>query len=283
MPGKWNKLCIFIAVFAFDGLLILPVENARILAVETIACQSHWNFMDGILRALTDAGHHVTVFTPFPGGHRTNYTEVDTSQEFPLVKGGNLMVLLEKRSHPFSFLNIITAWSRNLCDIVYANGRLREIVGDNSKNDFDVIIVEPNTLDCMSYLANALGLPIIYAIPTPIISYTERTFTGHVPNPACVSNLLARQAVPNTFVQRLTNTAILAYGMFVSKFDELLLQKTDPKSYVLTPTVHPSMIFQNSHYVTDAPRSLPQNLIDVGGIHLKAPKSIPKVSDEFFK
>lgn len=76
---------ISMAVIAFSGLCVSPVENARILAVETIGGKSHWNFMSAVLLSLTDAGHGVTVFTPFLDGQRVNYTEVDTSKTFELV------------------------------------------------------------------------------------------------------------------------------------------------------------------------------------------------------
>lgn len=279
-----NVLRMPIAIFGFTIFsMMLRAENAKILVVETIACQSHWNFMNGVIRALTDVGHQVTAFTPFPEGDRPNYTEVDTSKEFPLVKGGDLMFLLEKRSHPFLFLNVITGWSRYLCNVVHANGQLKKILSNNAEDRFDIIIVEPNTLDCMSYSARALNIPIIYIIPTPIISYTERAFIGHMPNPAIVSNILARHAVPKTFAQRLANTAILAYGTFITGIDEWLLRFIDPKPYDLSINVRPSVVFQNSHYLVDAPRSNTQNLVDIGGIHLRTPNSIPKVSYKYFK
>lgn len=58
-----------------------------------------------------------------------------------------------------------------------------------------------------------------------------------------------------------------------------ILKVVDPKPYHSSPVVSASLIFQNSHYVTETSgRPVPPNLIDVGGIHLKPPKGIPKVS-----
>jgi len=36
--------------------------------------------MSGILRALVNSGHGVTVFTPFTDSNRENYTEVDSTE-----------------------------------------------------------------------------------------------------------------------------------------------------------------------------------------------------------
>ncbi|CAI6347272.1 unnamed protein product [Macrosiphum euphorbiae] len=76
----------FVALFiAFS---VLPPQQqwtsigaANILTVHTIHGKSHWNVMRGVLRALTDRGHTVTVFTPFVDGDRPGYTELYVSGE----------------------------------------------------------------------------------------------------------------------------------------------------------------------------------------------------------
>ncbi|CAI6344988.1 unnamed protein product [Macrosiphum euphorbiae] len=52
---------------------------ALILAVQPNPGRSYWNMMRAVLRALTDRGQAVTVFTPFVDGDRHGYTEVDVS------------------------------------------------------------------------------------------------------------------------------------------------------------------------------------------------------------
>lgn len=41
----------------------------------------------GVLRALTDHGHHVTAFTTIPIDDRENYTEVDISKDIKSLIG----------------------------------------------------------------------------------------------------------------------------------------------------------------------------------------------------
>lgn len=66
---------VLIAFSAFSTLIQwTPVDAANILAVETIPGKSHWNVMRSVLRALTERGHTVTVFTPFVDGDRDGYT-----------------------------------------------------------------------------------------------------------------------------------------------------------------------------------------------------------------
>lgn len=268
---------VLLAVFSGRPWTV-PVDSVRILAVSTIAGKSHWNFMSAVLRSLTDAGHHVTVFTQFPDGGRDNYTEVDTSGEYPMKLDIDIMKMLEF-SRPNDFLRAQAMAIREHCDMVYGNGRLNDIMAMGSKSDFDVIVVEPYVADCVSYLVDALHLPVIYTIPSPMVTYAERAFTGHLSNPACVSHILSRQSVPGTFVQRLANAALLAYSVSVTGFDYWKIKLTDPKPYDLAPTVSPSIIFQNTHHITEASRPVPPNVIEVGGIHLKPPNIIPKARD----
>lgn len=259
---------------------VLPVDNAKILALETTAGVSHWNFMSAVLKPLTEAGHNVTVFTPFPDGNRANYTEVDTSKEFPMNINRDIIKMINNYSQPMQLMKIWTPFIRTLCDIVYGNNKLAEIMNDHRKHDYDLIIMEPFAMDCTSYLANTLNVPIIFIIPSPMIFLKEFSTLGYMPNPAYVSHLLADYAVPKTFVQRFTNIIQLLYGYYITMYYEMKLKTIDPKLYDSIPMVHPSLIFINTQYIIEAPRPVSPNLIDIGGIHLKTPKNIPNVRRE---
>lgn len=277
-PNAFSTVSVLVIV-AFAGRpWITPAENARILAVETIAAKSHWNFLSSVIRSLTDAGHHVTMFTPLPEGNRENYTEVDMSMDFPIMIENDAMNMIGMFGGQIMSMIVSPFMIRDHCKRVYGNKGIAALMEDRGDVNFDLIVTEIPWLDCMSHLAHTLDLPIIYAIPSPIISFSERTFTGHQSNPACVAHMMARQAIPKTFVQRLENTALLAYSIFMNLALDWSLRISDPQPYDLSPTVSPSIIFQNSHYITEASKPIPPNIIDIGGIHLKPPKIIPKVS-----
>ncbi|CAI6347086.1 unnamed protein product [Macrosiphum euphorbiae] len=269
----WLSLFLWMSI---DLRMIPTGEASRILAIETIAGKSHWYFMRSLLRSLTDAGHTVTVFTPFPDGDRVNYTEVDTSRDYPMKLDMDLLKTIREFQNPLMLLNGMAGGVRFYCDVMYGNQKLADIMSSEARDQYDLLLIEPLGFDCISHLADSLGLPMIYLIPSPMITFAERLFTGHVSNPACVSNVFATHAVPGTFVQRFTNTALLTYSMAKTKYDQLVTFFTDPKPYDLAPTVNPSIIFQNSHYVTESSRPVTPNVIYVGGIHLKLAKTIPK-------
>jgi len=165
-----------------------------------------------------------------------------------------------------------------MCDKVYKNVQLHKIMEKN-ESDFDMLIIESVGNDCDLYLAKNLNLPFIYLISSPMVTFAERSIFGDIPNPALISHLYADHAIPKTFVQRLSNTLLLGYSMIIISFDKWIRKYTSNRPYDLeTITVQPSLIFLNSHFISEASRPFPPNVIQVGGIHLKPPKSIPNVS-----
>jgi len=267
-------------VYTFVSSLILPVETARILAVESIAGKSHWNYVSSILRVLSNNGHQVTVFTPFPEGERDNYTEVDTSINFgPGFILKDLIVTMDLMGPPTTMVKTIRTKRTFMCDKVYSIMQLNKIMEDNENTNFDILIIEHLGYDCDLYLAKKLKLPFIYLISSPMLTFTERSIFGNIPNPATISYLFSDHAIPKTFVQRFLNTAILTYSTVLLNYDKWIRNYSTNRPYDLgTSTVRPSLTFVNSHFISEASRPFPQNVIQVGGIHLKPPGSIPNVS-----
>lgn len=279
---KSNAVCtsmLPVLVFTFTCLWISPIENARILAVETIGGRSHWNVVSSILRVLSDNGHHVTAFTPIPDGSRENYTEVDMSKEFTMKLDMDIIQTLHKWANPISMIDFLRVEGRGLCDKVYGNYRMKHIIEKNERDKFDLVIIENFGISCVSYLATKLDLPVIYLVTSPMLTFIERSTFGYVPNPAAISHFFANHAVPKSFLQRLSNTALLAYSMFITAYDDWTYKYYNSKPYdLMTNPVQPSLIFLNSHFISEASRPFPPHVIEVGGIHLKPVKSIPNVS-----
>ncbi|XP_022164268.1 UDP-glucuronosyltransferase 2B17-like [Myzus persicae] len=284
---KSNKMYLHffsILIYSFAGSWIpAPVEGARILAVEPVGGKSHWNFMSGILRALVDKGHNVTVFTPFPEGNRENYTEVSTSTKaMTVLLDAGIEDLMGKFGDPIKIISLMSEMSISMCDVIYENSKMKEVLA-NKGSDFDIVIIEPAFSECVSYLAAKLNLPLIYTIPIPTLGVMERIFTGHVSNPAVVSFNLASFGVPKTFVQRTVNIALWTYAITVRQINELILKYKEPREYDLYAPIPPSLVFVNRHFVMEPASPIPSNVVEIGGIHLKAAKKLPKDILEFIE
>jgi len=272
------KILIITFYCGVATLYFKPVEGERILAIGAIGGKSHWNFMEGILRALTDHGHQITVLTPYPTGDRENYTEVDVSKDiYSLIRLDIEFVRKELTSYS-DLIHFANTYSRNTCKTIYENSFIKSIITD-SKSSFDVIFIELMASECVSYLSAKLNIPLIYVTPPPLVSYTERSVLGHYPNPAVLSHVMADHSIPRTMIERFTNTILLFSTVFFLQFKSWSARIVDKEFFDMVEPVKPSIIFSNAHYITDAPRPILPNVIQVGGIHLSPPKKIPDVSN----
>lgn len=265
--------------------MFAPAESARILAVEMFGGKSHWNFMSSVARSLLESGHDLTIFTPFTDmdGCGENCTLIDTSNDFSSFSfvGMDFVTMLNSWVPTTSSVAQGVNHSRTRCNYLYENGDFKKILIAGEGSDFDVLLIEPTDSECASHVATILRVPVIYLIPSTLITYTEHLFFGHVPNPAVVSHLMSQHAILGTFAHRFANVVLSAFTLILRAHYDRTIKKSDPRSYDSAEVTKPSLVFVNSHYITDRSRTLPPNCLPVGGIHLRKPKTIPKVSHFF--
>lgn len=274
---------VVVALFVAAACLLPPpqhpVDGARVLAFSGVAGKSHWNFMRGVLRAMVDGGHRVTVYTQFPGRGAAaviNYTELDTFAEYsvhmvPLdVNATEAVPLFANPSLLFPFM---VNGSRLSCDIA------DRLLADRRGDEFDAFVTEPLSSECVSHAARRLGVPLIYTVPSPVPSWIEASVFGHPANPAYVPHLFsAHSAVAGTFFRRLSNAATYLNTAYVHYRATRAAAALDGRYYDRVPPVKPALVFVNTHYVTEPANPAPANRIDVGGIHLAGPEPLPAVS-----
>lgn len=256
---------------------ILTLECARILAIETVAAKSTWNFMSSVLGALTDHGHAVTVFTPFPEGNRANYTEVDVSDVYPMRLAMGFGYMTSTFNDQWTTLSFLMSMVKGNCDGLHRDSRLKDLLAAGLRGHFDAILVDHNMLDCASRVAVDSGLPLIFAVSSSTYFLRERATLGHFSNPVTVSTVMSDHAVPRTFSQRLRNAVSVIYGSVIVAILDLSLRTTEPEFYDQHGPVSPSLVLINNHFVSEPASPTPANVISVGGIHLKPAKAIPAV------
>lgn len=255
------------------------VDAARVLAFETVAAKSHWNFMRAVLHALAARGHSVKVYTPFPdlGTPPTdNYTEVKTSAEYQ-IDGANssttvvnldASVVIPLFARPSFMVPFIVKSSRSTCDDM-------DRVLSRDVGAYDLFVTEPLSSECVSHAARWLGVPLVYVVPAPLLPWIETGAFGHYSNPAVATHLFAPYAVPDTLYRRLHSAALHLYTVCGNYWYTAAAER---RPYDLVPPVRPALVFVNTHHVTEPPRPVPANRVDVGGIHLTAPQPLPAVS-----
>jgi len=275
-----SLISVLIVFYAFSSLILqwTRVDAANIVAAESVAGKSHWNVMRSVLRALTDRGHTVTVFTPFTDGDRDGYTEVDMSKHMEQILEMDVTYLVETIGEMRKLIPIMANVTRADCNTIYKNRLMVDIMNGLVEKKFDLVIIEPFMSECVAYVATVLRVPMIYVVPTPISTYMERPLTGHVPNPAAVSHVLSRRGVPKTFIERFVNAMLTVYCSMLIWYAEHHRRMADPQPYDTVDLVKPSVIFSNTHFITEPARPLTPDVVEIGGIHLTPPEPIPKVT-----
>ncbi|XP_050432597.1 UDP-glucosyltransferase 2-like isoform X2 [Adelges cooleyi] len=278
-----HKTLLFLTVLVL-GTSCGPAGCSKILAVVTIPGKSHWNFMGDILRTLSGRGHQVTVFTPFAAECQDNFTVIDTSAATPVISNHHfslpeLLFLAEPVNVIPSLVNV----SRFNCDAIYSHEHMKQVLSKGQQSGFDVVITEPTISECVSYVATKLGLPLIYVVPSPEITYMTWDLMGYVANPTVTSHLLAWHAVPKTFSQRLQNIVLVVRTHYKRYTEESRFKIINPLPSDDVEPVKCSLIFSNTHYITEPSRPFPPNFIHVGGIHIRPAKKLPKDILEFIE
>lgn len=256
-----------------------PAGAANILAMQPFAGKSQWNTMNAVLRALTDRGHNVTVFTPLPTGDRDNYVEVDVSDGKRTVTDVDVELVVQYLGTVASLMTVLINSTRSGCDAVYQHPRMVDILTKATPGEFDAVVSVSYGSECTAYVASVLGVPAIYVVPMPIVTFLERSLFGHYPNPATVAHLFSRTGVLKTFADRLANTALTVFCSCMWRYVEWRHALSDPRPYDRIHLVRPSLTFTNTHFITESSRPLPPDVVQVGGIHLAPPKQIPAVSE----
>lgn len=279
------------------GFMRQPAQvfGARILAIAPYGSVSHWQYMRSILDLLVRR-HHVTAITSLPIGNRENYTEIDASGVFPIYPEMDTMHMIRSFGSVLRMMPVLPPRSheRDICDAFYEFEPIKKMMKELDERDrcnavsehcestvnYDMVLMEPFYSACLAYVPHRLHTPVIYVIPSAVLTPMESRFFGGLgPDPTYVPNLMYKGGIPKTVWDRLTNIAMFAYSTFVPWLTETRMMYREPRHYDVPENWHrPSLVFVNTNHVTEPPRSYPINMIQVGGIHLKPPKALPDVS-----
>lgn len=266
------------------ALLVGSLDSARILALLPYNARSHFVVMEPLLQALADRGHHLTVVSSFPRSQNQtlkNYRDIDLSGYLPpVISNYTLEGIQEAMPHVFKNALFIAEIHTAVCEKVLRDDRVMSLLDEK----FDLIIGEIFGSDCFNYFQYQLRIPMIsWVTSTPLPWMAGRT--GLPDNPSYIPNYFVDYSPHMNFTQRVFNTVTLwyvkiAYYIFSElpshRLAENVLKKSLPSMESMNSWT--SLVLVNSHYSLSQSRPFPPNIVEVGGIHIKQPKPLPKVS-----
>ncbi|XP_026315383.1 2-hydroxyacylsphingosine 1-beta-galactosyltransferase-like [Hyposmocoma kahamanoa] len=284
-----------VALFA----LLSDVQPARILGLFPHTGRSHQMVFEPLLNKLAERGHDVHVVSFFPlKNPPANYTDYSLEGISQLGLESVNLALFENPNPVMKLLGLDTLlfkvfafWPLNEFAI---NTCMKSMDWPAAKEAFsqqyDLIIVEYFTSDCM------VGLAHVYGIKAPIVAVSSSDLLPWVPdrlglndNPAYVPQLTTYFTTKMNFFNRMENTLLSVYYKYwfrrmIQEKEQEIIEKHFGRRI---PDLHDlaknlSLIIVNTHYTVNGVRPSLPGVIEAGGMHLDhTRKPIPHYIERF--
>ena len=265
--------------------------GAKILAISFFQSKSHFITYKPLLYALADRGHEVTIVNPLkPEKERKNVKHYQV-YDLNVLEQSTMPNLFEMKEQLGSsslstyianpFLQFISMFQAG-CKQGYESPLIDEI----RKEKYDLIFFIPVFNECLYGLIHELNTTtVLFSQLTVLIQpWTAETF-GAPTLPSFTPLLNYGFTDEMNFWERVINFLGMIYFQTVLKFYYYPIAEGFYRHYINpnAPSVkeiekNASLMLVNSHINFIPPRPMMADIIEVGGMHLKDPNPLPKVS-----
>lgn len=149
---------------------------------------------------------------------------------------------------------------------------------------YDLIINELFSSDCFLGVAHKLATPFI-GITSSVCLPWANARVGNPDNPAHIPNYYVPYTDRMTFAQRLYNAVLLwgvqmYYNVIVDERSNEMARRYlgDDLPPLAEIAANTSVVLVNSHFSLNQPRPLVPGVVEVGGYHIREPRTSPVVS-----
>ncbi|XP_053664036.1 UDP-glycosyltransferase UGT5-like [Anopheles marshallii] len=278
-----TRIGVYLAVgFVLLGCITPPTAAARILGILPSDGRSHYIIGVGLMRALLQAGHDVTIVSPYatpdtpPGRHRDiilpelgEPLDVQKPNHFEFKNTSNLMVLylVYNEFGPFPSQAILN------------HPKMIELMESGER--FDAVIVESFATEVLYGLAEHFGGHLI----------VFATFGASMWTSELVGTPYPYSYIPHTFLsftndmsfwQRFANALVghldkLYYRCVFLPKQEAMFHRYFPNAKLTFQQTLESvrLAFVNQHFSLSYPHPYAPNMVEIGGIQIQPPKKLP--------
>lgn len=237
---------------------------------------------EALLKELAERGHDVVVLSHFPQKNpRANYTDISIEGSLPqILNTFTLDYAINQR-----MVNLLYfIWNLNIrfCEKVYEHPNVQKLIRSNEK--FDLVITESFGVECFTAFVHKFQAPHIAMTSAVTMPWSDDDF-GNPSHPAYIPIFFLPHTDRMNFQQRLVNTLVwvgLKLGRYY--FAEIPMQELAQRHFghdvppLRDIARNASLLLANSHFSLNIPRPMVPGVVEVGGLHIGAPKKLPKVS-----
>lgn len=266
------------------GVLILAIfcqsfaNGANILGVFPIPGKSHYMAGATFMKILAEAGHNVTVISPF--GEKNppkNYRDVIVESMFS--RGPQMNMFDMENSNPLISAIFMTTMSTLLHPVMGSKG-FQDFLAEDQH--FDIVLVEQFfTNDYFKFLAWKYNAHLVLLSALDASSWTN-PFVANPSPPSYIPELPTSYTTEMSFFQRVTNFIITIinemslYYFVLPKSDAIVHEYYPEAPSLSTIAFNNSLVFLNGDPSVGFPLPKVPNMVDVGGYHINPPKELPK-------
>ncbi|XP_068631749.1 uncharacterized protein [Battus philenor] len=276
---------LFCTIFLITCVQINKVNSLNILGVFPYQGKSHFFVFENYLRELAKRGHNVTVISYFPQKENLkNYHDISLANKSKVFED----VLPLEKSYWNLFLTtyFILKTATENCKVMLEDQNVQNVWKGNVK--FDVVVIEQFNGDCSLGLAHVLQAPVVGVASHDLMPWHFSRF-GVPYNPAYVSLMFLNGGTKPTLYQRVERIVIktftsLLYKHISQREDQNTLSRyfeDIPPLEELGRNIKFHLIYTN--FIHFGSRLFPQNVIEVGGYHIKETKTLPNDLRKFIE
>ncbi|XP_065216827.1 UDP-glucosyltransferase 2-like [Planococcus citri] len=281
------KIQLFLILSA-SVFSIYPSNGFKILGIFPLPAKSHFTCNNAIMKSLIDAGHEVTVITSFPKqASAENYSSIIDVSEGEIIFVGQSTFDDFISQSPSKLLEKGMEIEFPYCAKVLNLPEIQRILNSNEKL-YDAVFVE------MLWFYRCF-LPVAEKMKVPYIgTVTLRTWTmaDHaINNPNHPAYIPIEIVTQKWQLDHIVGRILNVWSYFVVSwyenvvFPKILKQFHNDHIGQLNSlgnylSMDPDLIFYNNH-ASLLPRPMNPNAIDIGGVHMKGVKPLPKEIQDF--
>ncbi|KAJ8918831.1 hypothetical protein NQ315_011117 [Exocentrus adspersus] len=277
----------------FSALIIViaavfnSVDCSKILLVFPFPSPSHYILGSSLARGLAEAGHDITMVSPF---HEANpprnsvYKDVVLTgfvEEYKSVSAN--MFRLENIS-PFIGIGVISYIGYEATRKTFEHPNFQKLI--NSNEQFDAVIIEMFYSDALNGLGHHFKAPLILFSTVGANSMVNQ-LSGNPSPLSYIPEIALKYTATMTFWQRVVNFLFAIVSKSIRNLvvlpahNRLMMKHLPNIPDLSTINNNFSIILLNSHESTSQPVPYVPSMINIGGYHIKPPKELPKDLKEF--
>lgn len=277
-----------IVLFAF---VIRVAACANILGVFPIEAPSHQMVFDTYMDELHQRGHNVTVYTHFAdsrdgdessGRRRPKRIKIVDDNATESFDPDSLTV--DRMYSPSALLSyrLMFYTVNNGAGMEYTGSRTLLELYAQPRDAYDLIVTETCNTDLYLALVERFSAPFVAWTTSPMFVWSADRMAAPS-HPAYIPVLMTSHGTRMDFAQRLHNTVMRSVAFYKYAADssapsqKVALQRYRSSSPLDSLVYRTSFLFVHTHHAVWGGRPLPQNVIEVGGLHVKSPKPLSQV------